>query len=127
MSAMHSNAYANLIIGENEINSNQIQRYYPIASLINNQTTNKEIMTELKFQIENSDPFEMRGLDNERNINNLSSTEFSYSNDINSKGVDANSDDVDSNDDNECKSDCRENSKLIRDDIPFELPSIPFP
>lgn len=132
MSAVHGNTYANLIIGENEINSNQIQRYYPIASLINNQTTNKEIMTELKSQIENSDPFKMSGLDDKRNINNLSSTEVIYSNDINSKDVDGNSDDVNSNDvkhtnDNECKSDCRDNSKLIKDDIPFVLPSIPFP
>jgi hypothetical protein len=137
MSTMHGHTYANLILGENEINSNQIQRYYPIASLINNQTTNKEIMTELKSQIENSDPFKMKGLDNERNINNLSSTDVIYSNDVNSKDKEVNSDDVNSHDadsndvkpidNNECKSDCHENSKHIRDDIPFELPSIPFP
>jgi hypothetical protein len=132
LSTMHGPAYASLNIGENEINSNQIQRYYPIASLINNQSTNKEIMTELKSQIENSDPFKMRSIDDDRSINNLSWTDGIDSNDINSNHIDVESDEVDSNnvkatDDNKCKSDCPEISKPIRDDIPFELPSIPFP
>jgi hypothetical protein len=47
------------------------------------------------------------------------------SNDVNSNDV--NSNDVNSNDDGGCKSDCADESKPIRDDIPFELPSIPFP
>jgi hypothetical protein len=131
VSTMHGPAYASLNIGENEINSKQIQRYYPIASLINNQSTNKEIMTELKSQIENSDPFKIRGIDGDRNINNLS-TDGIDSNDMNSNDMDLNSDDVDSNtmrptEDKECKFDCPETSKPVRDDIPFELPIIPFP
>jgi hypothetical protein len=44
---------------------------------------------------------------------------------VNSKDV--NSKDVNSKDDNDCKSGCPEKSKPIRDKIPFELPSIPFP
>jgi hypothetical protein len=132
VSTMHGPAYATLNIGENEINSNQFQRYYPIASLINNQSTNKEIMIELKSQIENLDPFKMKGTGDDRNINDLPSTEEIDSNGMNSNHTDAKSDDLDSNnlkasDDNECKSDCPGASKPLRDDIPFELPSIPFP
>jgi hypothetical protein len=132
VSTMHGTAYATLNIGENEINSNQFQRYYPIASLINNQSTNKEIMIELKSQIENSDPFKIIGTGDDTNINNLSSTDEIDSNGVNSNHMDVKSDDVDSNnlkasDDNECKSDCPGASKPVRDDIPFELPSIPFP
>ena len=117
---MQGPTYGNLIIEKNDINSKQIERFYPIASLINNQTTNKEIMTELKSQIENSDPFKIRGADEDRNMLNLSSREDIHSNDVDSN-------DVDSNDDNDCKSDCPEKSKPTRDKIPFELPSLPFP
>jgi len=127
---MQGPTYGNLIIEKNDINSKQIERFYPIASLINNQTTNKEIMTELKSQIENSDPFKIRGADEDRNMLNLSSREDIHSNDVDSNDVDSNdvdSNDVDSNDDNDCKSDCPEKSKPTRDKIPFELPSLPFP
>jgi hypothetical protein len=120
MSTIHGHAYGSLITGENGLNSNQVQRYYTIASLINNQTSNKEIMIELKSQLENSDPFKSRISNNEGNTLNLSSTQ-----DVVPK--DANSNDVNSNDDGECKSDCSDELKPIRDDIPFELPSIPFP
>jgi len=122
---MHGPTYGSLIIEKNDINSKQIERFYPIASLINNQTTNKAIMTELKSQIENSDPFKIRGADNDKNILNFSSREDIHSNDVDSNDVDSN--DVNSNDDNDCKSDCPEKSKPTRDKIPFELPSIPFP
>ncbi|HSN95748.1 MAG TPA: hypothetical protein VLR10_01000 [Nitrososphaeraceae archaeon] len=120
VSIIHGHAYGSLITGENGLNSNQVQRYYTIASLINNQTSNKEIMIELKSQLENSDPFKSRTSNNEGNILNLSSTQGVITNDVNSN-------DVNSNDDDECKSDCVDESKPIRDDIPFELPSIPFP
>ncbi len=120
VSTFHGHSYGSLITGENGLNSNQVQRYYTIASLINNQTSNKEIMIELKSQIENSDPFKSRTSNNEGNTLNLSSTQ-----DVVPK--DANSNDVNSNDDGECKSDCSDELKPIRDDIPFELPSIPFP
>jgi predicted alpha/beta superfamily hydrolase len=120
VSTIHGHSYGSLITGENGLNSNQVQRYYTIASLINNQTSNKEIMIELKSQLENSDPFKSRISNNEGNTLNLSSTQ-----DVVPK--DANSNDVNSNDDGECKSDCSDESKPIRDDIPFELPSIPFP
>ena len=117
---MHGPTYGNLIIEKDDINSKQIQRFYPIASLINNQTTNKEIMTELKSQIENSDPFKIRGADIDTNILNLSSRDDIHSNDVKSN-------DVKSNDDNDCKSDCPENSKPTKGKIQSELPSIPFP
>jgi hypothetical protein len=127
VSTIHGNVYANLIIGKNEINSNQIQPFSPIASLINNQSTNKELMYELKSQIQHSDPFKVRGIDNDSNSNslNLSSREDIYSKDVNSKDV--NSKDVKHNDDNDCNSNCHQNSKPTKYDIPFELPSIPFP
>ena len=114
-STIHGHSYGSLITGEDGPNSNQVQRYYTIASLINNQTTNKEIMIELKSQLENSDPFKSQISNNEGNTLNLSSTQ------------DVVPDDVNSNDDDECKSDCSDELKPIRDDIPFELPSIPFP
>ena len=125
VSTIHGHSYGSLITGENGLNSNQVQRYYTIASLINNQTSNKEIMIELKSQIENSDPFKSRTSNNEGNTLNLSSTQDVVPNDVNSN--DMNSNDVNSNDDGGCKSDCADESKPIRDDIPFELPSIPFP
>jgi predicted alpha/beta superfamily hydrolase len=120
VSTIHGHSYGSLITGENGLNSNQVQRYYTIASLINNQTSNKEIMIELKSQIENSDPFKSRTSNNEGNTLNLSSTQDVVPNDVKSN-------DVNSNDDGGCKSDCADESKPIRDDIPFELPSIPFP
>src|SRR5512145_1393826 len=119
-STIHGHSYGSLITDENGLNSNQVPRYYTIASLINNQTSNKEIMIELKSQLENSDPFKSRTSNNEGNTLNLSSTQDVVPNDVNSN-------DVSSNDDGECKSDCADESKPIRDDIPFELPSIPFP
>ncbi len=120
VSAIHGHVYGSLITGENGLNSNQVQRYYTIASLINNQTSNKEIVIELKSQLENSDPFKSRTSNNEGNTLNLSSTQGIITNDVNSN-------DVNSNDDDQCKSDCADESRPIRDDIPFELPSIPFP
>ena len=118
---IHGHAYGSLITGENGLNSNQVQRYYTMASLINNQTSNKEFMIELKSQLENPDPFKARTSNNEGNTLNLSSTQGIVTNDVNSN-------DVNSNDnDDECKLDCVDQSKPIRDDIPFELPSIPFP
>jgi hypothetical protein len=142
---MHGPTYGNLMVEKSDIKSKQIERFYPIASLINNQTTNKEIMTELKSQIENSDPFKVRGADKDTNTLNLTSKEGTHSNDASSKDAsskdasskdasskdasskDASSKDASSKDDNGCKSDCPEKSKPTRDKIPFELPSIPFP
>lgn len=120
VSTIHSHVYANLIIGKDEINSNQIQRFSPIASLINNQSTNKELMSELKSQIQHSDPFKVKGIDNDRNSTNLSTREGIYPNDVNSN-------DLKHNDDNDCNSNCPEKSKPTKYDVPFELPSIPFP
>ena len=120
VSTIHGHVYANLIIGKDEINNNQIQPFSPIASLINNQSTNKELMSELKSQILHSDPFKVRGIDNESNSTNLSSREGIYPNDVNSN-------DVKHNDDNDCNSNCPEKSKPAKYDIPFELPNIPFP
>ena len=120
VSSMHGHVYANLIIGKNEINSTQIQRYSPIASLINNQSTTKELMSELKSQIQHSDPFKVKGIDNDTNSIDLSSRDG-----VNSDGV--NSNDVKHNDDNDCNSNCPEKSKPTKYEIPFELPSIPFP
>ena len=120
VSTIHSHVYANLIIGKDEINSNQIQRFSPIASLINNQSTNKELMSELKSQIQHSDPFKVKGNDNDRNSTNLSTREGIYPNEVNSN-------DVKHNDDNDCNSNCPEKSMPTKYDIPFELPSIPFP
>lgn len=120
VSTIHSHVYANLTIGKDEINSNQIQRFSPIASLINNQSTNKELMSELKSQIQHSDPFKVKGIDNDRNSTNLSTREGIYANDVYSN-------DVKHNDDNDCNSNCPEKSKPTKYDVPFELPSIPFP
>lgn len=120
VSTIHSHVYANLTIGKDEINSNQIQPFSPIASLINNQSTNKELMSELKSQIQHSDPFKVKGIDNDRNSTNLSTREGIYPNDVNSN-------DVKHNDDNDCNSNCPEKSKPTKYDVPFELPSIPFP
>ena len=119
-STIHGHSYGSLITDENGLNSNQVPRYYTMASLINNQTSSKEIMIELKSQLENSDPFKSQISNNEGNTLNLSSTQDVVPNDVNSN-------DVNSNDDGECKSDCSDELKPIRDDIPFELPSIPFP
>ena len=119
VSAIHANVYGSLITADNRPNPNQIQRYYTIASLINNQSSNKEIMTVLKSQLENSDPFKSRSSDYEGNALNLSSTEDNGQ-------FDRSSNDVISNSDNECEFDCVV-SKPMRDNIPFELPSIPFP
>ena len=118
--AMHGQAYANLIVAKGDINSKQIPRFYPTSSLNNNQTTNKEIMSEVKSQIEYTDPFKIRGMDNQSNNINQSSTD-----DINSN--DAISNDLKHIDNNDCKSNCPEKSKPTKYDIPFELPSIPFP
>jgi hypothetical protein len=120
VSTIHSHVYANLTIGKDEINSNQIQRFSPIASLINNQSTNKELMSELKSQIQHSDPFKVKGIDNDRNSTNLSTREGISPNDVYSN-------DVKHNDDNDCNSNCPEKSKPTKYVIPFELPSIPFP
>jgi hypothetical protein len=120
VSTIHSHVYANLIIGKDEINSNQIQPFSPIASLINNQSTNKELMSELKSQIQHSDPFKVKGIDNDRNSTNLSTREGISPNDVYSN-------DVKHNDDNDCNSNCPEKSKPTKYDVPFELPSIPFP
>jgi hypothetical protein len=123
VSAIHGNVYGSLITADNGLNTNQIQRYYTIASLINNQSSNKEIMTVLKSQLENSDPFKSRSSDNEGNTLNLSSTEDSGP--FERRSNDVNSNDVNSND-SECEFDCVESTHM-RDNIPFELPSIPFP
>jgi hypothetical protein len=119
VSAIHGNVYASLITADNELNVNQIQRYYSIASLINNQSSNKEIMIVLKSQLENSDPFKSRSSDNEGNALNLSSTQ-------DGGPFDRRSNDVNSNNNSECEFNCVE-STYMRDNIPFELPSIPFP
>ena len=124
VSAIHGNVYGSLITADNVQNPNQIHRYYTIASLINNQSSNKEIMTVLKSQLENSDPFKSRSSDYEGNALNLSSTEDNGP--FDRRSIDLNSNDVNSNSDNECEFDCVE-SKPMRDNIPFELPSIPFP
>lgn len=119
VSTIHGNVYGSLINADNEPNPNQIQRYYTVASLINNQSSNKEIITVLKSQLENSDPFKSQNSDYEGNALNLSSTE-------DNGPFDRRSNDGNSNNDNECELDCVE-SKPMRDNIPFELPSIPFP
>jgi hypothetical protein len=119
VSAIHGNVYANLITADNELNANQVQRYYTIASLINNQSSNKEIMNVLKSQLENSDPFKSHS-DNEGNALNLSSTDDSGPFDRRSNDANSNSND------SECEFNCVE-STYMRDNIPFELPSIPFP
>lgn len=119
VSTIHGNVYGSLINADNEPNPNQIQRYYTVASLINNQSSNKEIISVLKSQLENPDPFKSQNSDYEGNALNLSSTE-------DNGPFDRRSNDWNSNNDNECELDCVE-SKPMRDNIPFELPSIPFP
>ena len=119
VSTIHGNVYGSLINADNEPNPNQIQRYYTVASLINNQSSNKEIISVLKSQLENSDPFKSQNSDYEGNALNLSSTE-------DNGPFDRRSNHGNSNNDNECELDCVE-SKPMRDNIPFELPSIPFP
>lgn len=119
VSTIHSNVYGSLITADNEPNPNQIQRYYTVASLINNQSSNKEIISVLKSQLENSDPFKSRSSDYEGNALNLSSTE-------DNGPFDRRSNDGNSNNYDECEFNCVE-SKPMRDNIPFELPSIPFP
>ena len=131
VTAMHGHAYGSLIVKSNNANNNHPQQYYTIASLINNQTTNKEIMIALKTQIEKLDPFELKGINNENNVLNTSSVEGTDSNnlDLNElhSNVNSNSDDMNHAPDDECKSDCPGNLNPTRDDIPFELPNIPFP
>jgi hypothetical protein len=111
-STIHGHSYGSLITEENGLNVNQV---YPIVSLINNQTSDKEIMIKLKSQLDNSDPFKSQISNNEGNNLNLSSAQDVIPNDVNS------------NEDGECKSNCADELKPIRDDVPFELPSIPFP
>jgi len=118
VSAIHGQAYANLIL-KNEINNNQIERFYPVANLLNNQSTSKEIVTVLKSQ-EYSDPFKIRAIDNDKNVTNPSSPENTHANK-------ANSNDVKDNDINNCKSDCPDKSKATKYDVPFDLSTIPFP
>ena len=132
VNGIHGHSYANLVLEKNDVNGKQIERIYPIASIINNQSTNEQILTEIKSQLENSDPFKIKALDKDRIILNLSSREDVSSKHVNVNNVD--SKDVDSKDlkstgnDNQCKSDnCSEKSKPTKDDIPFELPTIPFP
>jgi len=131
VTSMHGNAYGSLIVKANNANNNQPQQYYTIASLINNQTTNKEILIALKTQIEKSDPFELRGINNEKEVLNTSSVGRTDSNnlDVNDldSNVNSNTDDKNDTPDDECKSDCPGNLNPTRDDIPFELPNIPFP
>ena len=132
VNGIHGPSYANIVLERNDINGKQIERIYPIASLINNQSTNEQVLTELKSQLENSDPFKIKGLDKDRIILNLSSREDISSKHVNANNVDSKN--VDSKDlkstsnDNQCKSDnCSKKSKPTKDDIPFELPTIPFP
>ena len=131
VTSMHGHAYGSLIVKANNANNNQPQQYYTIASLINNQTTNKEIMIALKTQIEKSDPFELRGIINEKEVLNTTSVGRTDSNnlDVNDldSNVNSNTDDKSDTPDDECKSNCPGNSNPTRDDIPFELPNIPFP
>jgi len=134
VTAMHGHAYGSLIVKSNNANNIHPQQYYTIASLINNQTTNKEIMIALKTQIEKSDPFELRGINDEKEVLNTTSIRPTDSNnlDVNDldSNVNSNSDDTNDtpdDDGDECKSDCPGNLNPTREDIPFELPNIPFP
>jgi hypothetical protein len=120
VSAIHGNVYGSVITADKELNVNQVQRYYTIASLINNQSSNKEIINLLKSQLENSDPFKSRISDNEGNALNLSSTQDSGPFDSSSN------DDNVNNNNSECEFNCDESTHM-RDNIPFELPNIPFP
>jgi hypothetical protein len=76
-------------------------------------------MNVLKSQLENSDPFKSHS-DNEGKALNLSSTDDSGPFDRRSNDANSNSND------SECEFNCVE-STYMRDNIPFELPSIPFP
>jgi hypothetical protein len=131
VTSMHGHAYGSLIVKANNANNNQLQQYYTIASLINNQTTNKEILIALKTQMEKSDPFEIRGINDEKEVLNTSSVGRTDSNnlDVNylDSNVNSNTDDMNDTPDDECKSDCPGNLNPTRDAIPFELPNIPFP
>jgi hypothetical protein len=131
VTSIHGQAYGSLIVKSNELNYNHPQQYYTTTSLINNQTTNKEIMIALKTQIEKSDPFELRGINNEKEVLNTSSIEGTHSNnlDVNDfhSHVNSNSDNMKGGVDDECKSNCPGNTNPTSDDIPFELPDIPFP
>jgi hypothetical protein len=134
VTSMHGHAYGSLIVKSNNANNIHPQQYYTIASLINNQTTNKEIMIALKTQIEKSDPFELRGINDEKEVLNTTSIRPTDSNnlDVNDldSNVNSNSDDTNDtpdDDGDECKSDCPGNLNPTREDIPFELPNIPFP
>jgi hypothetical protein len=131
VTSMHGHTYGSLIVKANNANSNQPQQYYTIASLINNQTTNKEIMIALKTQIEKSDPFELRVIDNEKEFLNTSAVGRTGPSNLDVNDLDSNvnlnSDDMNDTPDDECKSDCPGNLNPTRDDIPFELPNIPFP
>ena len=118
VSVIHGQAYANLIL-KNEINNNQIERFYPIANLLKNQSTGKEIVTVLKSQ-DFSDPFKIRGTNNDRNVTNPVSPENTNPNQANTNdGRDANI--------NNCKPDCPDKSKATKYDVPFDLSTIPFP
>ena len=118
VSAIHGQAYANLI-PKNEINNNQIERFYPIANLLKNQSTGKEIVTVLKSQ-DYSDPFKIRGTNSDRNVTNPVSPENTYPNQANKNdGSDTNI--------NNCKLDCPDKSKATKYDVPFDLSTIPFP
>jgi hypothetical protein len=81
-------------------------------------------MIVLKSQLQDSDPFKSQISNNEGNALNLSSTQEAGPFDRRSN--DGNSNDGNSNNDKECEFNCVE-STPIRDNIPFELPSIPFP
>ena len=134
VTAMHGHAYGSLIVKSNNANNNHPQQYYTIASLINNQTTNKEIMIALKTQIEKSDPFELRGINDEKEVHNTTSIGRTDSNNLDVNDLDSNvnlnlddTNDTPEDGGDECKSDCPGNLNPTRDDIPFELPNIPFP
>jgi hypothetical protein len=124
VSAIHGNVYGSLMTSDNGLNTHQVLRYYTTASLIDNQSSNKEIMIVLKSQLQDSDPFKSQISNNEGNALNLSSTQEAGPFDRRSN--DGNSNDGNSNNDKECEFNCVE-STPIRDNIPFELPSIPFP
>ena len=134
VTAMHGHAYGSLIVKSNNANNNHPQQYYTIASLINNQTTNKEIMIALKTQIEKSDPFELRGINDEKEVLNTTSIGRTDSNNLDVNDLDSNvnlnlddTNDTPEDGGDECKSDCPGILNPTRDDIPFELPNIPFP
>lgn len=124
VSAVHGHVYGSLITSDSGLNTNQVLRYYTTASLIDNQSSNKEIMIVLKSQLEDSDPFKSQISNNEGNALNLTSTQDAGPFDRRSN--DGNSNDGNSNNDNECEFNCVESTPM-RDNIPFELPSIPFP